>query len=244
MSSHKTSWLILTLGLVFCSLPQAQAQSVMLDFKFGAFYPAELPGGLYPNFALHKTLDSDGVLKWDVGVGAGYYRRSYRDLVYVASASPNTVSAEQIDFTRKMTPLQIKLTMKISLVELNLPSFPGLGGIARKGMSKATDLKDLGFLIRPYAARFKLKSREANAASQQSVERIYENWGWGAEVGLYISTVQNVTTTISVLYNRARAELVQREVTEPQRVEFVGLPDAKEVKLNGYAFMLSMGWGF
>jgi hypothetical protein len=224
--------------------PSTHAQSVYFDFKFGAFYPAELPGGLYPNFALHKTLDSDGVLKWDVGIGAGYYRRSYRDLVYVASASPNTVAAEQIDFTRKMMLLQIKLTMKISLVELNLPSFPGLGGIARKGMSTATDLKDLGFLIRPYAVRFKLDSEEENRVSQSNAVREYKNWGWGAEFGLYISTVQNVTTTISVLYNRASAELVQREIAAPASVEFIGLPNAKEVKLNGYGFMLSMGWGF
>ena len=216
----------------------------MLDFKFGAFYPAELSGGLFPNLALHKTLDSEGVLKWDVGAGIGYYRRSYRELTYVASASPNNISAEQIDFTRTMLPLQIKLTMKISLVELNLPSFPGLGGIARKGMSKATDLKDLGFLIRPYAARFKLDSAEENRVSQSNAAREYKNWGWGVEVGLYISTVQNVTTTISVLYNRANVELVQREVAVSQSAESIGLPSTKEVKLNGYGFMLSMGWGF
>lgn len=229
--------------LAFGLSTQAQAQSVYLDFKFGAFYPNELPGGLYPNFALHKTLDGDGVLKWDLGVGVGYYRRSYRELVYVASASqPN--AAEQIGFTRKMTPLHIKLTMKISLVELNLPSIPGLGAIARKGMSKTTDLKDIGFLLRPYAARFKITSTEESGALQQSAEREYVKWGGGAEVGIYLTTVQNMTTTISVLYNRATAELVQREVTMPANSDFIGLPNAREVKLHGYAFMLSMGWGF
>ncbi len=227
----------------FCFLPHAHAQSVYLDFKFGAFYPNELPGGLYPNLALHKTLDNDGVFKWDLGVGAGYYRRSYRELVYVASAT-QTNAAEQIDFTRKMTPLHLKLTMKISLIEMNLPSFPGARSIARKGMAKTTDLKDLGFLLRPYAARFKITSTEENGALQQSVEREYENWGWGAEIGIYLTTEQNMTATISVLYNRATAELAQREVFTPANSDFSGLPSAREVKLHGYAFMLSIGWGF
>ncbi len=244
MQHFKTMSLILALGLTFRCLPQAHAQSVLFDFKFGAFYPADLPGGLFPNLALHKTIDRDGVLKWDVGVGAGYYRRGYRELVYVASGLGPSPAADQIAFTRQMTPLQIKLTMKISLVELNLPNFPGLGAIARAGMSKTTDLKDIGFLIRPYAARIKLKSTEENAVLQQSAEREYENWGWGAEVGIYISTVQNVTTTISVLYNRAMVELVQREIAAPTSVDTIGLPNAREIKLHGYGFMLSMGWGF
>ena len=235
------------LFILVCALfvaPSTHAQSVYFDFKFGAFYPADLPGGLNPNLALHKTLDSDGVLKWDVGVGAGYYRRSYDELVYVAAQNPNETAAEQIAFTRKMMPLQLKLTLKFSLVELNLPSLPGLGSIARKGMSKTTDLQDLGFLLRPYAARYKITSTETNGRLQQSREREYENWGWGAEVGVYLSTVQNVTTTISVLYNRANAEMVQGESTTPASGELIGLPSAKEVKLNGYAFMLSLGWGF
>ncbi|MEK7728417.1 MAG: hypothetical protein AAB354_08380 [candidate division KSB1 bacterium] len=237
--------LLFAIACALYIVPAAHAQSVWLDFKFGAFYPTELRGGLYPNLALHKSIDRDGVLKWDIGVGAGYYHRSYRELAYVASGMPNTTSAEQIDFTRKMMPLQIKLTMKISLVELNLPSFPGLGAIARKGMSKTTDLKDIGFLLRPYAARFKITSTEENAALQQSAEREYENWGGGAEVGIYISTVQNVTTTISVLYNRATAERTQLdELNSLSEVDSVGLPTAKKVRLNGYSFMLSMGWGF
>ncbi len=243
MSRLKTISLLIAFGVAFCFLPQAHAQSICFDFKFGAFYPAELPGGLYPNIALHKTLDSDGVLKWDIGVGAGYYRRSYRELVYVASVA-QTNAAEQIDFTRKTTPLQIKLTMKFSLVELNLPSIPGLGAIARKGMSKTTDLKDIGFLLRPYAARFKITSTEENSALQQSAEREYEKWGGGAEVGIYLTTVQNFTTTISVLYNRARVERVNREITAPASNEILGLPREQELNLNGYAFMLSMGWGF
>lgn len=231
------------LFILVCALfvaPSTHAQSVYFDFKFGAFYPAELPGGLYPNFALHKTLDRDGVLKWDLGIGAGYYRRSYRDLVYVANEPPNYgVSAAEIDFTRKILPLVAKLTMKISLVELNLPSFPGLGTIARKGMSKTTDLKDVGFLFRPYGGYFTLKSAEAKVDEQADGEAQYENWGWGTEIGIYLSTVQNVTTTISVIYNRIT---VDREIDRAN--PRAGYPIASEVKLNGYAFMLSMGWGF
>lgn len=227
---------IAVLGLC-CALPQARAQSVYFDFKFGAFYPAELPGGLFPNFALHKSIDRDGVLQWDVGVGAGYYRRSYRDLAYVATAVPSAV--EEINFTRRVVPLQIKLSMKISLIEMNLPNFPGTRTIARRGMSGATSLKDLGFVIRPYVAYFKLNSEEENPESNVSAARTYKDWGWGSEFGIYLSTVSNVTTTISVLYNRAA---LPRE--ESDAVEDAGLPVAEEVKLHGYGFLLSLGWGF
>lgn len=232
--------LLLVFACVWCVAPPTHAQSVYFDFKFGAFYPADLPGGLYPNLALHKTLDSDGVLKWDIGVGTGYYRRSYRDLVYVATEPPNNgVSAAEIDFTRKILPLVAKLTMKISLVELNLPSIPGLGAIARKGMSKTTDLKDVGFLLRPYVGNFTLKSAEAKADEQANGEAQYENWGWGTEIGIYLSTVQNVTTTILVSYHRIT---VERDIDRAN--PRAGYPVTSEVKLNGYAFMLSMGWGF
>ncbi len=242
MSYYKLKSCVVVISLLLCSLPNAHAQSVYIDFKFGAFYPTKLPGGLFPNVALHKSLDRDGVLQWDVGVGAGYYRRSYRELVYVAGASPNTpANAEEIYFKRKIVPLQIKLSMKISLIEMNLPNFPGTRSVARSGMSRATSLRDLGFIVRPYAAYFKLNSEEENPALNLSLSRAYKDWGWGSEFGMYLSAVNNVTTTISVLYNRA---ILQREETDANASEGVALPSAKEVKLHGFGFLLSMGWGF
>ncbi|NUO81852.1 hypothetical protein HUU05_17410 [candidate division KSB1 bacterium] len=242
MSDVKLKTCVLALALMLGTLPPAHAQSVFFDFKFGAFYPAELPGGLFPNVALHKSIDRDGVWQWDVGVGAGYYRRSNHDLVYVAPVSLGaSAPAEEIDFTRKMTPLQIKLTMKISLIEMNLPSFPGTRSLAKSGMSSATSLQDLGFFVRPYAAYFKLTSEEENRVQERSVSRTYEDWGWGAESGIYLSTVNNVAVTISVLYNRAT---LQREEVEANDTDDAGLPIAKDVKLHGFGFFLSMGWGF
>lgn len=241
MRLYKRLSIVIACVVILAGISSAHAQSVMLDFKFGAFYPAEVPGGLFPNIALHKSIDRDGVFKWDVGVGAGYYRRSSRELVYVASGLGPSPTAEQIDFTRRMAPLQIKLSIKISLLEMNLPNFPGTRTIAKSGMSKATSLKDFGFVIRPYAVYFKLKSEESNEALARAATRTYNDWGWGCEAGIYVSTVDNLAATISVLYNRAK---IAREGTTEAEDETPGLPSAKEVKLHGYAFMLSLGWGF
>lgn len=225
----------------FCGPSNARAQSVVLDFSSGAIYPAETAGGLYPGVTLHKTIKKRGVLQIDIGVGAAYYKRNYSDLAVVAPyldpSAGTTLPFAEVKFTRKLVPISFKPTFKISFIERSLPRLRPVRGAARAGMESTSDIKDTGVFLRPHVSYFRLSSEESNAVNSTSISRTYKDWGWGSELGFYLTMTNKVTTSISVLYNRAALDREENE--EPG-----GLPVDTVVTLNGVGFLLSVGMGF
>lgn len=237
---------ILCIGaiLIFVTLgdsSNARAQSVVLDFSFGAIYPAETAGGLYPGVTLHKTIKKRGVLQMDLGVGVAYYHRNYSDLATVEPyLNPNSSTAlpfAEVKFSRKLTPISFNPTFKISFIERSLPKLRPVRGAARAGMESTSDIKDTGVFLRPHVSYYRLSSEESNEVNSSSVSRTYKGWGWGSELGFYLTMTNKVTTSISVLYNRAALDREENE--EP-----AGLPVDAVVKLHGVGFLLSVGVGF
>lgn len=237
---------ILCIGviLIFVTLgdsSNARAQSVVLDFSFGAIYPAETAGGLYPGVTLHKTIKKRGVLQMDLGVGVAYYQRNYSDLAAVEPyLNPNSGTAlpfAEIKFSRRLVPISFKTTFKISFIERSLPKLRPVRGAARAGMESTSDIKDTGVFLRPHVSYYRLSSEESNEVNSSSISRTYKDWGWGSELGLYLTMTNKVTTSISVLYNRAALDREENE--EP-----AGLPVDAVVKLSGVGFLLSVGMGF
>ncbi|MDZ7268902.1 MAG: hypothetical protein ONB48_14305 [candidate division KSB1 bacterium] len=215
----------------------AHSQSVNWDFTFGAIYPAHMAGGVYGGAWLGTSIDRTGVWQWDFAVGAGVHRRHYRDLAFVAGEAVTGVRpTAEIDFTRTMLPLMAGPVLKLSLLEMNLPNLPGLGWAAKTGMDKVTSLEDTGLLLRPVVCHTILWSREANANGTPSERRQYRAWGWGAEAGVYFTTDDGITSTLSLLYHDVR-------VTRKQGSVVTGLPQNRRVDLNGVAFLLTMGFG-
>lgn len=224
-----------------CGLSNARAQSVVLDFSFGAIYPAQTAGGLYPGVMLHKTIKKRGVLQMDLGVGAAYYQRNYSDLAIVEPyLNPNSGSAlpfAEVKFSRKLVPISFKPTFKISFIERSLPKLRPVRGAARAGMESTSDIKDTGVFLRPHVSYYRLSSEESNEVNSSSISRTYKDWGWGSELGFYLTMTNKVSTSISVLYNRAGLDREENE--EP-----AGLPVDSMVKLHGVGFLLSVGMGF
>jgi hypothetical protein len=174
----------------------------------------------------------------DFSAGAGFHRRNYHDLTYVVGLSnADSRPVADIDFTRTMLPMMFGPTIKISLLEMNLPNLPGIGWTAKTGVDKVTSLKDTGLLLRPYASYTMLWSDETNSTLGVSEERKYQDWGWGGEIGIYFTTDDGITSIISVLYNHASVE-------RTKGVDESGLPNNREVKLNGVGFLLTMGFEF
>ncbi|MDL1879173.1 hypothetical protein FBQ85_29010 [Cytophagia bacterium CHB2] len=231
---------ILTFADLF-GLSNARAQSVVLDFSFGAIYPAQTAGGLYPGVTLHKTIKKRGVLQMDLGVGAAYYQRNYSDLAIVEPyLNPNSGSAlpfAEVKFSRKLVPISFKPTFKISFIERSLPKLRPVRGAARAGMESTSDIKDTGVFLRPHVSYYRLSSEESNEVNSSSISRTYKDWGWGSELGFYLTMTNKVSTSISVLYNRAALDREENE--EP-----AGLPVDTVVKLHGVGFLLSVGMGF
>lgn len=231
---------ILTFADLF-GLSNARAQSVVLDFSFGAIYPAQTAGGLYPGVTLHKTIKKRGVLQMDLGVGAAYYQRNYSDLAIVEPyLNPNSGSAlpfAEVKFSRKLVPISFKPTFKISFIERSLPKLRPVRGAARAGMESTSDIKDTGVFLRPHVSYYRLSSEESNEVNSSSISRTYKDWGWGSELGFYLTMTNKVSTSISVLYNRAALDREENE--EP-----AGLPVDSMVKLHGVGFLLSVGMGF
>lgn len=237
---------ILCIGaiLIFVTLgdsSNARAQSAVLDFSFGAIYPAEMAGGLYPGVTLHKTLKKRGVLQMDLGVGVAYYQRNYSDLAtvepYLNPSSGTALPFAEVKFSRKLTPISFKPTFKISFIERSLPKLRPVRGAARAGMESTSDIKDTGVFLRPHVSYFRLSSEESNEVNNSSISRTYKDWGWGSELGFYLTMTNKVTTSISVLYNRAALDREENE--EP-----AGLPVDTVIKLSGVGFLLSVGMGF
>lgn len=231
---------ILTFADLF-GLSNARAQSVVLDFSFGAIYPAQTAGGLYPGVTLHKTIKKRGVVQMDLGVGAAYYQRNYSDLTIVEPyLNPNSGSPlpfAEVKFSRKLVPISFKPTFKISFIERSLPKLRPVRGAARAGMESTSDIKDTGVFLRPHVSYFRLSSEESNEVNSSSISRTYKDWGWGSELGFYLTMTNKVSTSISVLYNRAALDREENE--EP-----AGLPVDSMVKLHGVGFLLSVGMGF
>lgn len=224
-----------------CGPSNARAQSVVLDFSFGAIYPAQTAGGLYPGVTLHKTIKKRGVLQMDLGVGAAYYRRNYSDLAivepYLSPSSGTALSFAEVKFSRKLVPISFKPTFKISFIERSLPKLRPVRGAARAGMESTSDIKDTGVFLRPHVSYYRLSSEESNEVNSSSISRMYKDWGWGSELGFYLTMTNKVSTSISVLYNRAALDREENE--EP-----AGLPVDTVIKLNGVGFLLSVGMGF
>lgn len=215
----------------------AHSQPVSWDFTFGAIYPAEMAGGVYGSAWLGTSLDRAGVWKWDLAAGAAVHRRSFRDLAFVkGNEAAGARPAAEIDFTRTMLPLMAGPVLKLSLLEMNLPNLPGLGWAAKTGVDKVTSLKDTGLLLRPFVSHTILWSRESNGNGTASEKRRYRDWGWGGEIGIYFTTDDGTTSTLSVLYHHV-------SVDRKQGSEAAGLPDNRQVNLNGVAFLLTMGFG-
>lgn len=231
---------ILTIVISWCP-SNARAQSAVLDFSFGAIYPAETAGGLYPGVTLHKTIKKRGVLQMDLGVGVAYYHRNYSDLAivepYLNPNSGSTLPFAEVKFMRKLVPISFKTTFKISFIERSLPKLRPVRGAARAGMESTSDIKDTGIFLRPHVSYYRLSSEESNEVNGGSISRTYKDWGWGSELGFYLTMTNKVTTSISVLYNRAALD--RKESEEP-----AGLPIDAVVKLNGVGFLLSIGMGF
>lgn len=215
----------------------AHSQLVSWDFTFGAIYPAEMAGGVCGGAWLGTSLDRAGVWKWDFAAGAAVHRRSFRDLAFVigeetAAARP----VADIAFTRTMLPLMAGPVLKLSLLEMNLPNLPGLGWAAKTGVDKVTSLKDTGLLLRPFISHTMLWSRESNRTTAASERRKYRGWGGGGEIGIYFTTDDGITSTLSVLYHHVSVDRQQGSAA-------AGLPDNLQVHLNGVAFLLTMGFG-
>ena len=70
-----------------------------------------------------------------------------------------------------------------------------------------------------------------------SDERRYEGWGWGGEIGMYLTTIGNVTSMFSATYQNVSAG---REKGEDRPL----LPLNQEVDLEGFGFLFSLGFGF
>jgi hypothetical protein len=134
-------------------------------------------------------------------------------------------------------PISFKPTFKISFIERSLPRLRGVRGAARAGMESTSDIKDTGVFLRPHVSYFRLSSEESNEANPGSISRTYRDWGWGSELGFYLTMTNNVTTSISVLYSRATLERKENQ-------ELPGLPVDSVVKLHGAGFLLSVGMGF
>lgn len=224
-----------------CGPSNARAQSVVLDFSFGAIYPAQTAGGLYPGVTLHKTIKKRGVLQMDLGVGVAYYHRNYSDLAavepYLNPSSGTALPFAAVKFSRKLVPISFKPTFKISFIERSLPKLRPVRGAARAGMESTSDIKDTGVFLRPHVSYYRLSSEESNEVNSSSVSHTYKDWGWGSELGFYLTMTNKVTTSISVLYNRAALDREENE--EP-----AGLPVDSMVKLHGVGFLLSVGVGF
>ncbi len=217
----------------------AHSQPVSWDFTFGAIYPAEMAGGVYGSAWLAANLDRHGVWQWDVAVGVGFHRRHYRDLAFVANLfieGEGMRPVAEITFNRTMLPLMAGPVLKLSLLEINLPNLPGLGWAAKTGVDKVTSLKDTGLLLRPFVSHTILWSRESNSTAAASEKRKYRGWGGGGEIGIYFTTDDGITSTLSVLYHHVR-------VDRKQGSKAAALPDNRQVNLNGVAFLLTMGFG-
>ncbi len=233
---------------------RAQEPFASFDFIFGAIYPAESAGGIYLAGKLLKPVTQTGALKWELGAGGGFSHRDYQRLSAVrsanASADPNIIPAAVIDFSRTLVPVTLELSLKVSFMELNLPNFPLVGWLSRTSVKSVSGLKDVGILLRPKAIYTFLWSDEkfSNAIADPSNpgtpvtitasdERRYEGWGWGGEIGMYITTVSDVTSTLSVIYQNATVERQKGENT-------LLLPFNQEVDLDGFGFVFSLGLGF
>lgn len=241
---HQKGRVILLASFVVFSLccrhpAHAQEPFVSFDFTLGALYPAESAGGFYFGAALHKPFAQGGAWKWELDVNGGVTRRNYRELAAVASdsvaATPNLVPAAEIDFSRTLVPVAAGFTLKLSFAELNLPNFPVIGWLSRASVIGVSGLKDAGLLLRPKAMYTFLWSEENFSGSGD--ERRYEGWGWGGEIGMYLSTDNDVASTLSVLYQNTT-------VDRKKGRDLPLLPAAQEVKLNGLGFLFSLGLGF
>ncbi len=244
---RKTSFFFFVAGIwlhAFHSAPaHAQEPFASFDFSFGAIYPAESAGGMYFGGALLTPFAQSGAWKWELGVSGGVSHRNYRQLAAVGSdsmpADPNLIPAAEIEFVRTLVPLSAALTLKLSFVELNLPNFPVIGWLSRTSVISVSGLKDVGILFRPKAIYTFLWSDEkfSNATTSVSDERRYEGWGWGGEFGMYISTDSDLTSTLSMIYQNAT-------VARAEGNNLPLVPTAHEVKLDGFGFMFSLGFGF
>jgi hypothetical protein len=232
----------------------AQEPFASFDFTFGALYPAESAGGIFLGGTFLKPLVQSGALKWELGVGGGFSHRNYQRLSAIASsgqpADPGIVSAAEIDFSRTLVPVAAELSLKLSFMELNMPNFPLVGWLSRTGVKSVAGLKDVGLLFRPKAIYTFLSSDEkfsttaadplnpgTSVTVNVSDERRYEGWGWGGEIGMYMTTVSNTTATLAVIYQNTTLE-------RQKGADQLFLPVNQEVDLDGFGFVFSLGFGF